>query len=191
MSDFPQTSESVSLWDCLHDGNIDGVFSDLLAQTVAFVIDVPFHWEFNSLVESTRFRISFAEVLATTALTFLPWPGRHTNLTAADYELSQDEARKGRLQSVEWDTAFRHIESTGELLIYDASFIKTQSSSSFHLEGSTDSGDYYELRIEAKQARFFIGDSEVSLDDFLKFGERYWKAFVNGTIPEDLQKELE
>jgi hypothetical protein len=179
MSEDSVTVAKISLWDCLHDGTLEGIASDLLARTVTFVIDVPFHWEFNDLPQSTRFRISLAEVLATSALTFVPWTGRHTNLTAVQYELAVEESSKGRLQSVNWDDAFTKLGQAGEYLISDASLTQTQSAQSvLNLKGSVETaGDYYELRIEAKQVQFFIGEDELSPKDFVKFGERYWQAF--------------
>jgi hypothetical protein len=193
MSDTAQNTESIQLWDCLHDGTLESLRSDLVARTVTFVIDVPFHWEFNNLPPDTRFQISLTEVLAASPLTFVPWPTRQTYITAADYELSVEESRKGRLQSVDWDEAFRKLEPARQFDVSGASFTETSPAfSTLCLQGSIDAtGDYYELRIEAKHSQFFIGDNEVPLKDFVEFGERYWHAFATRTRPEDTQKEPE
>lgn len=180
MSDGIATKSDISLWDCLHDGTLESIFSDLFARTVALVIDVSFHWEFNGLSRNTRFRISLAEVLSTSALTFFPWPGRQTDLTAAQYEQALKESGKGRLQSVQWDKTVVQIEKDADYLIYGATLTKDRSGSfTLRLQGTLETkGDYYELLIEARQVQFFIGQGEVSLEDFVTFGGRYWEAFA-------------
>jgi hypothetical protein len=193
MSENAASANEISLWECLHDGVLEGIASDLLARTLTFVIDVPFHWEFNGLPPSTRFHINLADVLTASALTFVPWPGRHTDLTAAQYELGVEESSKGRLQSVEWNDAFSKLERTGEYRVSGASFTQTRSAASLlRLEGSVDTaGDYYELRIEARQVQFSVGQSHLSPEDFAKFGERYWQAFSErAAVAQDDESEV-
>jgi hypothetical protein len=50
-------SETISLWESLHDGYFERVMSNPLSRAVTITVDAPSRWEFYSLPAETRIEI--------------------------------------------------------------------------------------------------------------------------------------
>ena len=185
MSDTNLSSAEVSLWDCLHDGSLQSLTSDKLARSVTVVIDVPYLWSFHSLPQETKFRLVLDGVREVEILQFKPWPGDFVIPEGLPWpesqKLRQDNYLKGRLESGDWQTLAAKLENTERYEISNAAVtVRDGGTALLTFQLMDDDGtDFPEVRITAKRLRFFLGEGqELSLQDFLRFGEAYWQAFA-------------
>ena len=54
---LPGDARNFSLWDTLHDGELEAVESDVAAKTVVLRVDVPYVREHHRMPSGTRFAI--------------------------------------------------------------------------------------------------------------------------------------
>ena len=179
------SSQEVSLWDCLHDGSFESLISDPLARTVTIVVDVPYIWEFHGLPNETRFRFVLEGVRLVEALEFAAWPGEFIIPTGLSWDESERLRRanfsKGRLESTDWQTLAVKLEYTEGYEISDSTLsAHTSGIITLQLDLMDYSNEEYpELRITAERLRIFINEErELSLEEFLALGEAYWKDFA-------------
>src|ERR1700743_319333 len=93
MPDEGHKTEKLSLWECLHDGSIEKVRSDLLARTLTIVVDMPFHWEFHKLPADTRFEIVGESVRVAEVFGFEPWLGAGKPIQDTPWEEAEEQRR--------------------------------------------------------------------------------------------------
>ena len=176
-------SEEESLWECLHDGTLENLTSDLIERAVTLVVDVPYIWEFHKLSDDTRFRITLEGVRLVQALTYTPWPGDFIlppNLKWEDQEtLRKQNYAKGRMESADWNTASAKFDAK-QYGISDANLLPSDDQMiTIELDLTDYHSDYLQVRLRAERVRFFVNPHrELSLQEFLALGEAYWEDFA-------------
>lgn len=177
-------SKEISLWECLHDGSLDEVSSDLMARSLTLVVDVPYHWEFYQLPSDTRFRIVLEGTRTVEALRFEPWPGQRDIPRTTPWEEAEKQRQfdysMGRLESTDWSEFVSQVQAEeGYEILHAALKIESQSALLLRLEVlSYPNSTFRELCLQAERLRVFVGpERELSLEEFLKFGNAYWEEF--------------
>ena len=195
MFDEAQKTEAIYLWNCLHDGIMEKLHSDLMARTLAIVVDSPFHWEFHKLSSGTRFQIIGENVRIAETFGFEAWLGA-TELPCdlpwedAEEQRHQD-SEKGRLISSDWNAFVAALETDEEHEILEAELTNSHPLAILELGVySYPNSNYYTVKIHAERFRFQVGEREVSLEDFQEFGAKYWQAFAAKSKTHDTQTEL-
>jgi hypothetical protein len=183
MTEFLQRTESLSLWECLHDGSVMSFESDLMARTLTIVIDSAYHWEFHKLPANTRFRIIGENVRTAEAFHFEPWlgaiePARETPWEEAQAQ-RQSNYKKGRLVSTDWNAFVADVMTDEDYEVMNAELINGQRLAVLELGiMSYPNSIYRTVRVHAEQFHFRVGERELSLEDFQKFGAAYWNNFA-------------
>jgi hypothetical protein len=184
MSTDIRFEHEVSLWECLHDGDLQSLTSDLLARFVTILIDVPYIREFHQLPSETRFRLVLSGVREVQAFQFAPWPGEFALPEGLSWEESQklrsDNYKKGRLESIDWNILAPKLERTNQYEISNASVMKSIAGSIIlQLDLRDDAREYPEIRIGAEKLTILTDpEREIPLEEFLSLGEAYWNAFA-------------
>jgi hypothetical protein len=182
-SEQDKNTEEISLGSCLHDGILEKLSSDLMARTLTFVIDSPFHWEHHKLSEETRFEIVAEGVRVVEVFNFEPWPGASEPPKGTLYEDAEKHRRRederGRVESSDWKAFTAEVESDGHTIL-NATLNKNGAPlKSIRLGILSDrNSDYRDIQIQADDFHFSIGKREMSVEDFQSFGEAYWKAWA-------------
>ncbi len=119
------------------------------------------------------------------ALRFVSWPGEQIIPGGLSWQAAQEIREKffekGRLESVDWEAVAERLNGADEFEIADASIVTGDSTILKFEPQNDDQIDFHELRITAKEIKFFLGlDRELSLLEFLEYGESYWQAFDDG-----------
>jgi hypothetical protein len=177
MSNGNQKTEEFSLWECLHDGDIKEVRSDLMARTLTIVVDSPFHREFHKLAAGTCFEIVGENARIAEVLDFQAWPGawippRDTPWREVE-ERRRADYEKGRLVSLDWNVFTAQVE-TGEGYEIMSAELEIRSTATVLSLALLSSVNYPNLKIHAERFRFYVGANELSLQSFLVFGSKYW-----------------
>lgn len=183
MSDQAQKTEAIYLWECLHDGTIEGLHSDLMTRTLTLIVNSPYHWEFHKLPSETRFQIVGENVRITETLGFEPWPGATEPSREVGWHEAQEQRRqegeKGRLISTDWKTFVAGFQTDEDHEILEAALKNDQPLSVLELGiYSYPNCNWYTVKIHAERFRFYVANRELSLDSFREFGGGYWKAFA-------------
>jgi hypothetical protein len=125
MPDGVYKTEELSLWECLHDGEIKQVRSDLMARTLTVVVNSSFHWGFHNLPEETRFELVGENVRVAEVFSFEAWEGARNPPQDAPWEEAEkqrkEDSEKGRLISIDWKRFTSQIETDEDCLILSAS----------------------------------------------------------------------
>jgi hypothetical protein len=190
MSDEVQKTEAIYLWDCLHDGTLEKLRSDLMARTLTIVVDSPYHWEFHKLPSDTRFHIVGENVRVTETFDFEPWLGATEPTRDLPWKEAQEHRRqdyeKGRFISSDWNDFVAALETDENLEIMEAELITSQPLAVLKLGVcSYPNSNYYTVKVHAERFRFQVGDCELSLEDFQNFGAKYWQAFAARSKTQD------
>jgi hypothetical protein len=177
---LPAEAETLSLWDTLHDGDLQAVESDILSRSVKLRFDVGYVREFNSLPEETRFSI---HLIGVQSVRLLKWasPGEFSPPLGVSREKQQellaDYHSKWREESQPWSDLER-LSGEG-LEIKDATLARAANAVALRLGAVLDDdGSYVEAFIRAQAAKFLVGDRAVSPEQFVSLGEGYWEAFA-------------
>jgi hypothetical protein len=182
------TNEEVSLWECLHDGPLESVTSDMLARSMTILVDVPYVWKFHQMPSETRFRLVLEGVRVIEAFQFAAWPGELVKPEGVSWEESErlrhEHYKKGRLESIDWQILAQKLEHPEEYEISNATITESNTGTVILMLQLTDySRDFPEIRVTAEKLRTFLNaDHELTLEEFLALGEAYWKAFSERRI---------
>ena len=183
MPDGVYKTEELSLWECLHDGDIEQVHSSLMGRSLTIVVDTPFHWEFHKLPADTRFRIVGENVRIAEVFEFEPWLGATELAHGTPWKEAQEQRRqdyeKGRLISADWNAFIAHVDTDEDYEIMNAelSFDKPLCVLNLGIMSYPNS-NYRDVKIHADRFHFNVGEREVSLQEFQEFGARYWENFA-------------
>jgi hypothetical protein len=185
MSKDISSNSEVSLWKGLHDGSLLSLTSDMLARSVTILIDVPYIREFHQMPNETRFRFVLEGVYLIEAFRFAAWPGEFTLPEGLSWEESEklrsDFYKKGRLESIDWQTLALKLERTEQYEISNSTLTEsTRGTLILQLELLDDAReDVPEIRIAAEMLHIFLDSGrELPLGEFKELGEAYWKAFA-------------
>jgi hypothetical protein len=180
--DFPEGIPTFSLWDTLHDGDLLAVESDLLARTVTLRFDVGYERDFHRLPEQTQFVIVVNGVRSVRSFRSVPWPGgcsipqgmpnAERTAVIAEYH------RKWREESQSW-ADFEKLTSEG-LQVSNATLGRGSDVVALQLGLLVGGDSYVESYIRGEGIAFYIGERQVTPEEFVALGEAYWSAFAKG-----------
>jgi len=192
MSQMTESTEPISLWECLHDGGVEAFKSDLMARTLTIVVDSPYHWEFHKLSTATRYSIVGENVRVAEVFKFEPWQGATEPVPGTQgatepvpgtpwkesEEHRQQDYKKGRLISVDWNAFIADVQTDEDYVVMNAELNVDGAISVLSLGiMSYPNSNYSDVKIHADCFHFNIGEHEVSLQDFQEFGAAYWEDF--------------
>ena len=178
---FPQNIPTISLWDALHDGDLLAIESDLLACTVTLRFDVPYVRDFHHLPEQTQFVIVVSGVRSVRSFVSVPWPGGYTirqGMPRAQQEAAIAEyQRKCREESQSW-ADFERLISDG-LEVSNAMLGRGSDVVALRLGLLVGGDSYVDAYIRGEGITFYIGEKQVTPEEFVALGEAYWEAFAS------------
>ena len=177
---LPEGTTELSLWSTLHDGDLIAIQSDLLARIVTLRLDVGYVRDFHKLSEAIRFVIVVSGVQSVRSFNSVPWPGRCSIPPGASYEEQQaivaEYQSKWREESLSW-ADFERLLSTG-LEVSSATLAQRPDGVALRF-GLLVGGDFYvEAYIRGEDVTFWIGQGQVTPNEFIGLGEAYWEAFA-------------
>jgi hypothetical protein len=180
---LPTGTSTISLWEALHDGDLLAIESDLLARTVSLRFDVGYIRRFHQLPEGTQFIVSVEGAQSVRAVRYVPWPGgcpipegtpnEEQSILIAEYQ------RKWREESQSWNDFERLSRNPVGLRVSNASLCLGTHVVALQLGLHVARDSYAEAYIRGEAITFSIGESKVTLEEFIAFGGAYWDAFAN------------
>ena len=156
---LPGEAQNFSLWNTLHDGDLEAVESNLSAKTVVLRLDVPYVREHHCLPSGTRFVIRVEGVQAVRV------------------------AGSGGFGAREESRAWAEFEEMRGLEVANAALglgpdIQTLRVGVF----IGHSRVYAEAFVRGERIRFLVGEREMTAEEFVDLGEAYWKAFGRAAL---------
>jgi hypothetical protein len=177
---LPDGVPTLSLWDPLHDGDLLSIESDLLARTVTLRFDVGYVRDFHHLSEQTRFVVVVNGVRSVRSLRGVPWPGGCSipqGMPNAEQEtLIAEYHSRWREESQSWSD-FEALVSDG-LEVSDATLGHSSDVVALQLGLLVANEAYVEAFIRGEGIAIYIGEKQVTPEEFVAFGEAYWDAFA-------------
>lgn len=181
---MPNGVREISLWDCLHDGELISCASNLLERFVTLEIEV------DHLIKDkqnlTTFLLRLEDVASVRAVGHFRWPGKFEepeNASGADREaLLKDYYAKWRSESLSWPE-FEAALATDPLRISDACYVSGNDETTLRLGGFMD-GDkfddiYFDVFLSGKSLSASCRDGrEFSFENLIALGGEYWEAFA-------------
>jgi hypothetical protein len=180
---LPQTADTLYLWDTLHDGYLLSIESDLLLRTVTFQFEVNYVREFHQLAEDTQFVITVLDVQSVRSLRYAPWPGGCRALADLSYEestrLKAEYHDKWREESWSWGEFER--EAGDQPYVSNAVLARGAGSIALLLEFGSEGGRCSKAYVRGRTIKFFIGEKEVTPEEFVAAGEAYWSDWSDSS----------
>lgn len=173
----------ISLWECLHDGDLYSVTSDLLTRTVRLVVAVEYIRNFHNLPEGLTFVVQLEGVNSVRVTRWAKWPGEFSvpeGTSRLDERRLVDEYwAKWREESESWNS-FEATIPNGDIEIRDASLAVGNSNGVALKMGIMRQSSYHELFLSAESLQLARSDGDaLDLSQFLELGKSYWNAFGN------------
>ena len=140
------------LWDTLHDTHLCRIEVGPESCSALLEFEIPYLIKFHRLVENTKFQLVFHSVESTTVEDLPSW------------------------QNLE----FRLKGGSDFVWIYEATLLTGPGEKvALKLFGNLDQSSYPSITICAKTLSIRTSDGvELTLDQFLKYGQEYWEAFA-------------
>jgi hypothetical protein len=182
---LPKATQTVSLWDCLHDAEIVSVRSNLMQRTMSLACEIEHLREFHKLGEGFQFTFHLEGVQSARVLHYAIWPG---GCSIPD-GLSVEEQRKivaeyqakWREESGSWNEFEARIDREDEQVfgISDAALATSPSGPvAFKLCGHLNYATYQEVYLRFETLKISGSDGkELTLKDFQQLGEKFWEAY--------------
>lgn len=186
---LPQGTDSISLWDSLHDAHVVSIRSNLLDRTLVLFFEIEHLRRFHHLPEGFQFIVCLEGVQSARVLHHAIWPGDFSvpSGVSRDEEsrLVKEYQAKWREESASWNEFETSIAREIKQIfnISDAELVATQEALivlrlNGHLTAATNHATYHEVFLRAERLNFSGSDGKtVNLDDFRKLGGSYWEAF--------------
>jgi hypothetical protein len=179
---LPEGIPKLNLWDTLHDGDLMAIESDLLARTVTLRFDVAYVRDFHHLPEDTRFNIVVQGVQSVRSVRSVPWPGGCSlppGMPNAEREtVIHEYHRKWREESQSWEDFERLTADPFGLEVSNATLGRGPDVVALQLGLLVAKNSYVEAYIRGEDITFFVGEKQVTPEEFVEFGEAYWNAFA-------------
>lgn len=173
-------SEVLSLWICLHDGELIGIKSDLPGQSVVL--------EFNAFYLPDELTGSL-RLDGVTSVRAYQYPCPYKSLLtddltpAAQQVIGEAWATKWREESMSWQE-FEAAMPTDPLDILEADLAKSEGQIALRLGGYLNGEKYDDLMcsiyLRAGSLSALRSDGQdFSLDAFMELGRQWWESFAN------------
>lgn len=176
------STAEVSLWTCLHDGELQAIFSDLRTQTVTVTVHVPHIGGNYGIPEDVRFLITIGGVRVTLAGRYCrPFAFERSPGVTREEEcrLIDEYRRRWRSESMAW-TEFELALSDNPMDISNASLFTKEGVVILTAVGNLHGDQYDDVCCE-----FYLLGSSIeaarsdgqpfSVTDLIRYGERYWE----------------
>jgi hypothetical protein len=183
-TNLPEGVQEHSLWECLHDGELFSIRSDLLQRNVVLRFDVSYIRKFHALPLDMRFIFQLDGVQGVRVVRFVKWPG---NFSVPNGVTREEESRliaeyqaKWREESGSWSSVESSITADAPLDISDASLVTGQEEQvALKLTGHDANDEYLEIFLRAERLDVLSSDNRrLGLEQFEKLGKAYWEKFV-------------
>jgi hypothetical protein len=182
---LPKMTQTISLWDCLHDAEIVSIRSNLLERTMNLACEIEHLREFHRLDEGFRFTFQLGGVQSARVLCYAIWPGGCSIPDGLSVEeqrkIVADYQAKWREESASWNEFEARITREDEQVfdISDAALATSPNSPvAFKLCGHINHATYHEVYIRFEMLKISGSDGrELELRDFQRLGEQYWEAY--------------
>jgi hypothetical protein len=178
---FPEGIPTFSLWDTLHDGDLLAIESDLLACTVTLRFDVRYVRDFHHLPEPTRFVVVVNGVRSVRSFRTVSWPDGYTipqGMSRAQQDaVIAEYQRKCREESQSWADMERLISDGWE--VSNATLGRGSDVVALQLGLLVGGDSFVDAFIRGEGITFYIGERQVTPEEFVALGEAYWEAFAS------------
>lgn len=178
-ANLPDGVPTLSLWCTLHDGDLLEIHSDPLARTVTLRFDVGYLRVFHQLPEDTQLIIVVIGVRSVRAVRSVPWPGQFSVPEGSTREqesmLIAEYHTKWREESLSWGE-FEQL-TTGGLAVSNAILALSAASVALKLGVMVADTSYSEAQLCGEGISFYVGDRQLTPEEFVAMGEAYWEAF--------------
>jgi hypothetical protein len=183
---LPQGTETISLWDCLHDAHVVCIVSNLIERTMVLSCDIEHLRSFHGLAEGFQFSLNLENVHSARVLRYAVWPGEFTVPKGVSREeeslLIAEYQSKWREESLSWDV-FETTVTREDEQVFDISDATLAFSSgeevAFRLCGHLNYAIYHEIFARATGLKISGTDGkQFTIEEFQKLGQSYWEAFV-------------
>ena len=180
---MPQDVQEISLWSCLHDGELISCRSNLLERFVTLEFSV-FYLLKNEETPVT-FLLKLDDVSSVRAIGNFRWVGKFEkpeNISREEeVKLVKEYWAKWREESLSW-SEFESALVTDPLQITDASYVTDDVTTTLRLGGFLDGEKfddiYFYVFLRGKTLTASRSDGEdFSLQSFIDLGIKYWDAF--------------
>jgi hypothetical protein len=179
---LPENPHTFSLWETLHDGDLLAIESDLLARTVTLRFDVGYVRDFHHLPEDTRFVTVFKGVQSVRSFQTAPGPGGWSipqgASNAQQSTIIAEYQRRCREESQSWNDLERSATDPFGLEVSTATLCRGSNVVALQLGLLTAKSSYVEAYIRGEAIEFYIGERQVTPEEFVALGEAYWEAFA-------------
>ena len=184
-ANLPATMEKISLWDCVHDGKLLSIESDLLARTLKIKFAVPYLASFHKLPDGLTFALLLEGVKSVRALRFAVWPGEFSmpaGLDRAEQQRRLDEIQsKGREESERWTKLESEVNADDDAELTDGEMTGGDGALALRL-GIHTNGEWYDVFVRAEAVSIWRSDQQrLRIDEFVGLGCAYWEAFASRT----------
>ena len=181
-TNLPDGTEAISLWDSVHDGELRGIHSDLLARTLAIRFSVPYLLSFHNLPDNLDFTFLLEGVQSVRGFRFAIWPGEFSlpdGLKWEEQELLRNEYRsKWRQESESWSKIESEVNNDADAELTDGD-VALSGGVALRLGVRMSGGEWYEVFVRAEHLAIHQSNNEnLDLKKFLQLGEAYWRAFA-------------
>ena len=179
---LPQDVDEISLWGCLHDGELISCRSNLQDRVVHLEFSVK-HLVEDS-VDKTKFLLNIENATSVRANGLFRRCGEFQEPEKASNEeraqLIKAYQEKWREESLSWPE-FESILSTDPLQIMDASMVSKNGEVTLRLGGFLNGEKfddlYFNVFLSGKEISAVRSDGEeFSLHAFIELGKNYWKV---------------
>ncbi len=176
--------KEISLWSCLHDGELISSTSNLLERFVTLSFRVE-HLLENE--ESVIFSLKLDKVTSVRAIGHFRWVGKfeeRENITNEEREkLIKEYWAKWREESLSW-SEFESALTTDPFQVREARYAFKNSEITLRLGGFLDGEKfddiYFDVFLRGKNLSASRSDGkEFNLETFIELGKTYWKDFGN------------
>lgn len=177
---LPENVEEISLWHCLHDGELISSTSNLLKRFVILSFRVEHLLDSE---ENATFSLKLDEVTSVRAIGHFRWVGKFEepkNTSNEEREkLIKEYWAKWREESLSW-CEFESALATEPLQIREARYALIDREITLRLGGFLDGEKfddiYFDVFIHGKNLSASRSDGkEFNLESFNKLGKRYWE----------------
>jgi hypothetical protein len=177
---LPRGSTEQSLWECLHDADLEAVRSDAVQRSAVLQFDVWYLRQYHGLPDDLSFRFSLSGVASLRASIYVHWPGPLSIPAGVGREeearLVSEYRAKGREESIAW----REFETTLSLNgfeVGDACLASGEDQITLRIEGTLGGDHWCNLILRAVSLSVIRTDGTMlSLDQFLDLGRAYWQG---------------
>ncbi len=181
-TNLPSTLEEVSLWGCLHDGELLSCESNIERRHIRFEFSIDHLDEGDT--DLTRFFLDITSVNSVRAHLVFRRLGDFKEPVGATPEqraaLVQAYQEKWREESIGWPE-FESILFTDPLQVSDAGMVESEDTQSLRLAGFLNGEKFHDVYCEvfvsgAEISAARSDTKEFSLSGFIELGDKYWET---------------